>query len=242
MPRLLDWVITRHTLLGIDPAKYQDYDFLGKDQCFFMGHGYVVDSPKFLSGEYIHTSPLQRMKFIENEGTLRLHTLNSIYDCCLRDCNFTMQTPLAELPFPLKEYAEKYMFGAWGEPKRDSILLVFADTKETGFVAAWVNYRGKNYRLDDNLHAGMFTDSVIVQFPYPSDIRSKKLRGIDIRFYPFANICSSVIQFYLFKSGGFPVYIHNAGTRTLGFEPEKERIMVEPGQRVLVEVGTKKSK
>ena len=234
MPMFYDWFITKHPMKSKHMLKWEEREYLGKRDYFFAGHGNVIGSPKFWKGEFINTSAIKRLEYIENEELLRIHTQNSIYDCALRDCSFRQQEPLAELPFSLEEYAEKYKFGSWGEPERDSILLVFADYKGYGLVDALVDLKGEIFHLDENVHLGMFQDSVLLQGYYKAKV--KRLRNIDIRFFPPANFFSNIIRFYSFDSAGLPVYLHNAGRKTIVFDSRDTRV----GRRLEVEGGIRK--
>lgn len=237
MPKLYDWFITMHPMTAKQVLQWEGREYLGKSEFFFAGHGNVIGSSKFWKGEFINTSVIKRLEYIENEELLRIHTQNSIYDCALRDCNFRQQEPLAELPFSLEEYAEKYKFGDWGEPERDSILLVFADYMEYGLVDAYVNWEGDIYRLNHGAILGI-QDSYLVQFLDSSQPELlKRFRNIDIRFFPPANLLSNLIQFYQIRSAKFPVYLYNAGKSVLVFETGKGRIEVKPKERKLVSAG-----
>ncbi len=234
MPKFYDWFITKHPMKSKHMLKWEGREYLGKRDFFFAGHGNVIGSPKFWKGEFINTSAIKRLEYIENEELLRIHTQNSIYDCALRNCSFRQQEPLAELPFSLEEYAEKYKFGSWGEPERDSILLVFADYMEYGLVNACVNWKGDIYRLNHGAIFGI-QDSYLVQFLDSSQPEVlKRFRNIDIRFFPPANILSNLIQFYQIRSAKFPVYLHNAGKSVLIFETGQGRIEVKPKERKVV--------
>ena len=232
MPKLYDWFITMHPMTAKQVLQWEGREYLGKSEFFFAGHGNVIGSSKFWVGEFINTSVIKRLEFMENDELLRIHTQNSIYDCALRNCSFRQQEPLAELPFSLEEYAEKYKFGSWGEPERDSILLVFADYKGYGLVDALVDLKGEIFHLDGYAHLGMFQDSFLVQGSYKAKV--KRLRNIDIRFFPPANLLSNIIQFYSFDSAGLPVYLHNAGRKTIVFDTRVGRLEVGAGIRKLV--------
>ena len=232
MPKLYDWFITMHPMKAKHILKWEEREYLGKRDFFFAGHGNVIGSPKFWEGEFIHTSAIKRLEYIEGDELLRIHTQNSIYDCALRNCSFRQQEPLAELPFSLEEYAEKYKFGDWGEPERDSILLVFADYKGYGLVDALVDLKGEIFHLDENVHLGMFQDSVLLQGYYKAKV--KRLRNIDIRFFPPANFFSNIIRFYFFDSAGLPVYLHNAGEKKIFFDTKVGRLEVEGKMRKLI--------
>lgn len=232
MPKLYDWFITMHPMKAKHILKWEEREYLGKRDFFFAGHGNVIGSPKFWEGEFIHTSAIKWLEYIEGDELLRIHTQNSIYDCALRNCSFRQQEPLAELPFSLEEYAEKYKFGDWGEPERDSILLVFADYKGYGLVDALVDLKGEIFHLDENVHLGMFQDSVLLQDFHKAKV--KRLRNIDIRFFPPANFFSNLIKFYQFNSAGLPVYLHNAGGKMILFDTQVGRLEVGGGIRKLV--------
>ena len=229
MPRFFDWYITEHQ--DDEMTEWERRESLGKGRFFYIGHGNVTDSPKFEDGDRIRTSVVKRLEFIKEDELLRVHTQNSIYDCAMRDCDFRQQEPLAVLPFPLEHYAKKYKFGDWGEPERDSILLVFADDKEYCFVDAWVNLKGNIYRLDYDVHLGTFQDSCLLNLWDSTLPEAERLGKIDIRFFPPANFISNQIEFYQFSSAGFPVYLHNAGKRVLRFGTEDGFIEVKPKER-----------
>ena len=232
MPMFYDWFITKHPMKSKHMLKWEEREYLGKRDYFFAGHGNVIGSPKFWKGEFINTSAIKRLEYIENEELLRIHTQNSIYDCALRDCSFRQQEPLAELPFSLEEYAEKYKFGSWGEPERDSILLVFADYKGFGLVDALVDLEGEIFHLDEDAHIGMFQDSFLLHGSYKAKV--ERLRNIDIRFFPPANFFSNIIRFYFFNSAGLPVYLHNAGEKKIFFDTNVGRLEVEGKMRKLI--------
>ena len=232
MPKLYDWFITMHPMKAKHILQWEGREYLGKSEFFFAGHGNVIGSSKFWVGEFINTSVIKRLEYMENDELLRIHTQNSIYDCALRNCSFRQQEPLAELPFALEEYAEKYKFGDWGAPERDSILLVFADYKGFGLVDALVDLKGEIFHLEEEAHVGMFEDSFILHGPYKAKV--KRLRNIDIRFFPPANLLSNIIRFYSFNSAGLPVYLHNAGRKTIVFDTRVGRLEVGDGIRKLV--------
>ena len=232
MPKFFDWYVTKHSMDLDEVQEWEEEEYLGKSEFFFIGHGNVMNSPKFFDGERIHTSVIKRLEYIEGDELLRIHTQNSIYDCALKDCDFMRQEPLAELPFSLEEYAEKYKFGSWGEPERDSILLVFADYMGYGLVDALVDWHGKIFHLDGDAHLGMFQDSFLLQGFHKAKV--KRLRNIDIRFFPPANFFSNIIRFYFFNSARLPVYLHNAGEKKIFFDTKVGRLEVGGGIRKLV--------
>lgn len=232
MLKLFDWFITMHPIKAKHILQWEGREYLGKRDFFFAGHGNVIGSPKFGVGEFINTSVIKRLEYMENDELLRIHTQNSIYDCALRNCSFRQQEPLAELPFSLEEYAEKYKFGDWGAPERDSILLVFADYKGFGLVDALVDLKGEIFHLDEEAHIEMFQDSFILHGSYKAKV--KRLRNIDIRFFPPANFFSNFIGFYFFNSAGLPVYLHNAGEKKIYFGTKVGRLEVGGGIRKLV--------
>ena len=90
MPKLFDWYITMHPMDAAHMLRWEGREYLGEKDFFFVGHGNVTGSPKFWDGEFIHTSVIKRLDFIEEDELLRIHTQNSIYDCALRDCDFRM--------------------------------------------------------------------------------------------------------------------------------------------------------
>ncbi len=232
MPKLYDWFITMHPMKAKHILQWEGREYLGKRDFFFAGHGNVIGSPKFWAGEFINTSVIKRLEYMGNDELLRIHTQNSIYDCALRNCSFRQQEPLAELPFSLEEYAEKYKFGDWGAPERDSILLVFADYKGFGLVDALVDLKGEIFHLDEEAHIEMFQDSFILHGSYKAKV--KRLRNIDIRFFPPANFFSNFIGFYFFNSAGLPVYLHNAGEKKIFFGTKVGRLEVGGWIRKLV--------
>lgn len=232
MPKFYDWFITMHPMKSKHMSKWEEREYLGERDYFFAGHGNVIGSPKFWRGEFINTSVIKRLEYMENNELLRIHTQHSIYDCALRNCSFRRQEPLAELPFSLEEYAEKYKFGDWGGPERDSILLVFADYKGYGLVDALVDLEGDIFHLDEDAHIGMFQDSFLLHGSYKAEV--ERLRNIDIRFFPPANFFSNIIRFYFFNSVGLPVYLHNAGEKKIFFDTKVGRLEVEGKMRKLI--------
>ncbi len=226
MPRLFRWQITKHAYEKGDVSpKYIGH----REGCFLLGHGYVMDSPKFMDGTFIHTSGIQRMDYVEENGWLRLHTKNSVYDCALADCDFAAQAPLAELPFSPEAGAEKYRFGNWGAPERDSVLLVFADYMEYGLVTALADRQGVIVPLETNLHLGMLQDSCLIAWPWEMAKDILPEQRLDIRFFPLWNY----IEFYQCKGAGLPVWLHNAGQKKLRFGMGNGQAEMElaPGER-----------
>lgn len=121
------------------------------------------------------------------------------------------------------------------KPTQNSILLVFADYKEYGLFNASLDLNGEIFQLGCDVHLGMFQDSCLICFKdFKNSKAMKKLQNIDIRFFPPANFFSNCIEFYLFESAEFPVYLHNAGKSKMIFKTDEWRIELEPNERKLV--------
>ncbi len=224
MAWLYDWYITKYLMNAKFQKRLQELDYIGKDECYYMAHGNVVDSPKFPDELPIHTSPIKRLEWISEEDRLRVHTVNSIYDCAVKDCRFSRQDMLEVLPEPI----QTILLGRPQPkpPEENSILLIFDDFGKR-IIAGLVNREGKQSELETDVHLGMVTDTVLIH----DRIRNRP-KTIDIRYY--VPEFGPLIEFYSFYTGGLPVFIHNAGEIQLTFKTHCGSIDINPGDRKMV--------
>ena len=223
MVKLLHWFISKLPMNERIQKSFQMIDYIGKDDCYYMAQGNVENSPKFPDGIHIHTSPIKRLEWIADEERLRVHTVNSIYDCAIKDCRFSRQDILEVLPEPIQMIVLKR---SQHKPSQEnSILLVFDDVGER-IVSGIVNREGKQDPLEIDVHLGMFTDSVLLH-----DGIWNGTEKIDIRYYVPANDFSMEVEFYSFHTDGLPVYLQNASERLLTFNTPYGLIDIGPGER-----------
>lgn len=223
MARLFHWFISKWPMNATFQTRLQEIDYIGKDECYYMAQGNVMNSPKFPDGIHIHTSPIKRLEWVAVEELLRVHTVNSIYDCAVKDCRFSRQGILEVFPEPI----QTILLGRPQRkpPKENSILLIFDDVGER-IVAGLINREGNQSELEIDVHLGMFTDTVLLQ-----DGIWNGTETIDIRFYVPANDFCMEVEFYSFYTAELPVFLHNASERRLTFNTPCGLIDINPGDR-----------
>ncbi len=230
MQTFFDWYISRHPVDSDDKSKLENQDYIGKTDCFYLVHGSTEKEVNPFQRHRKLSSAIKKMEYLEDDRVLRVHTLDSIYDCPLADCKRHRQEPFEILPDPVKEIAEAKLHPVvFGPTEENTILLAFDESdNELNFVDAAYNRKGYISRLEACSNIGSYSDSFLISDDFDSPM------AIDIRYYPAVNSKGQFIEFYSFDTSGLAAYLYNVGNKPLSFWTFEGLIDVNPEEKKLV--------
>lgn len=189
--------------------------------------GYAYGNPKFEDGTWINTSAIQSIEVLEE--CLRVHTVNSVYECAYEsyagggmefaeEAFFPMPRPKDEnrkkVEQAIKEKVavriakESESLKAAVAEEEDCLVFEFAGDEDYYIRAVYMKRADREYYSRDyHVHIGTFQDSVMIGNLY-DDERCR----FDYRFFPYAG---NSLEFYAFSEFDGRVFLRNAGDETL---------------------------
>lgn len=200
--------------------------------------GVVTGHRKLPDGMFIHTSPIRRvLRDPEREDGYIFESKNSSFYVSITDYDYGqcavedngtipgLDLWLSGLEEYSAQYAEKKASCA-AEP--GTILLRLGNNREYYFDAMDVD-PGTGERLSGQMwpHVGMVQDSVLC---CAGDEPGCSL--YDLRYFPYRG---GNLEFYVWDTGGLPVYIENSGDSELRVCLDRAVYLIKPGSRVLME-------
>ena len=189
--------------------------------------GYVYGNPKFEEGTWINTSPIYKIEVLEE--CLRVHTMNSVYECAYetyaggemsfaKEDFFPMPEPKEEnrmkVEVAIKEKVaariarEKESLTTAFSEEEDCLVFEFSSNEDYYIKAVYAKKDGEEfYSRDYHVHVGTFQDSVLIE-----DIYGDEEYECDYRFFPYAG---NSLEFYSFSRFEGRIYVRNVGDKTL---------------------------
>lgn len=200
----------------IDETKDPD-----EKETFKQAHGMVSGHMRLADAISIHTSEVKEIVVNEQEDSVYIHTMNSVYCCPAEYCNFYKQDERPDMIPNYEAFKAKYKDKiVYPSIEPGNVLLVLSNFDEYYFHSLYYREEELSEKAgySAGAHIGTFQDSYL--------IRTKDGK-IDVRYFPhFQNI-----EFYVECTDGKPLFIENIGDVTLYAKTSRGMIKLEPGER-----------